>query len=185
MRILFYILFICILSSCNLSNNFSEIGNDCFVLSVPKYLQQPSDPQEGAIIHLSEDTSDFLHGLSVVVYSDNIIDESDTNTLYSYYNFVANNLLDETLESGNLETPKDTVINGLKSLIFVTCGSVNQDDSIQNVCFYTGIYQGKKKFYEVTIWCKQLNKVKYTKEIKQILVSFKEKENTSECSIFL
>lgn len=181
----FFILLIFFFSSCNISNDFSEIGNDCFVLSVPKYLQQPSDPQEGAIIHLSEDTSDFLNGLSVVVYSDNIIDESDTNTLYSYYNFVANNLLDETLESGSLETPRDTVINNLKSLLFVTCGNSNEEDSIRDVCFFTGLYQGKKKFYEVTVWCIQANKAKYSNEIKRILHSFKEKENTTTCSIFL
>jgi len=185
MKNYFFILLIYFLSSCNSSNNFSEIGNDCFVLSVPKNLQQPSDPQEGAIIHLSEDTSDFLKGLSVVVYSDNIIDESDTNTLYSYYSFVANNLLDERLESGNLETPKDTIVNGLKSLIFKTCGATKQDDSIKNVCYYTGLYQGKKKFYEVTVWCNQLNKVKYINDIKHILSSFKEKTTTSNCSLIL
>jgi len=115
MKHYFFILLLLFLSSCKFSSdNFSEIGNDCFVLSAPKYLQQLSDPQEGAIIHLSEDTADFLKGLSLIVYSDNVIDESDTNTLYSYYNFVVNNLLDENLEDENLEAPKDTVINGLK-----------------------------------------------------------------------
>ena len=185
MKNYFFILLIIFLASCKPSDNFYEIGNDCFLLSVPKYLQQPSDPQEGAIIHLSQDTSDFLKGLSLVVYSDNIINESDTNTLYSYYNFAVNNLLDENLEVGNLDIPKDTIVNGLKSLLFVTCGAANKDDSLQDVCYYTGLYQGRKKFYEVTIWCSQQNKAKYFKEIKRILGSFKEKVNPSNCNMLL
>ena len=166
--------FIIIFSCVKNSDDMSEIGNDDFSLLVPLHFIQPTELQEGSVIHLCEDTADFMNGLSVVVYNDSRLEE-ETSDLYSYYNFVANNILDETLESGNLESPKDTVINGLKSLIFKTCGESNQKDANISVCFYTGIYEGKKYFYEVTLWCAYDNAEKYADIINQVLKSFKEK----------
>jgi hypothetical protein len=164
------------LYSCNISRDgFSEIGNNHFTLLVPDNFIQPSDPQEDAIIHLCEDSADFLNGLSVVVYKDSINKEDKESTLYSYYNYVANNILDETLESGNLETPKDTVVNGLNALIFKTCGISNLSGISQNVCFFTGVFNGKHHFYEVTVWCTESKIPKYFKTIKKIIGSFKEK----------
>jgi hypothetical protein len=162
------------------STKLSEIGNDDFTILLPANFIQPSDPQEGSVLHLCEDTSDFLNGLSVVVYKDSRVDDGDTTDIYSYYNFVANNILDETLESGNLETPKDTVINGLKSLLFKNCGISGQIDSTGNVCFYSGVYEGRKDFYEVTVWCKETETGKYANHIKQILGSFSEKQLNSK-----
>ncbi len=180
MKKIFYynLLFIFIISSCiKNSDQLSEIGNDDFSIMVPGNFIQPSEPQEGSVLHLSEDTADFLNGLSVVVYKDSKIDEGDTTDLYSYYNFVANNILDETLESGNLETPKDTVVNGINSLLFKTCGISDQGDSSCRICFYTGVYEGKFNLYEVTVWCCESNSGKYHKKIEQILGSFKEKNS--------
>ena len=175
--LLFALLFLMVISSCVKNpGQLSEIGNNDFSIMLPADFIQPSDPQEGSILHLCEDTSDFLSGLSVVVYKDNRVEDGDTTDIYSYYNFVANNILDETLDSGNLETPKDTTINGLKSLLFKTCGLSNQNDSSNNVCFYTGVYEGKTDFYEVTVWCKESDSGKFLNEINQILSSFKLKD---------
>jgi hypothetical protein len=115
-----------------------------------------------------------LTGLSVVVYSDNIYDGSDSSTLYSYYNFVANNLLDETLDSGTLESPKDTIVNGLNSLLFKVSGISTSENTNDRVVFYTGVYQGHSKFYEVTVWCKENDVPAYKDSIHEILRSFKE-----------
>ena len=166
-----------IISSCTVNtDNFLETGNNEFSISVPKNLVQPIEIQEGSILNLIEDTSDYLNGLSVVVYDDSIYENFETTTLYDYYNFVANNILDVTLEGGNLQTPKDTIINGYKSLLFTICGLYNRDSSNQNVCFYSGIFQGHKKYYEVTVWCSEINKENYLPAINKILGSFKEKE---------
>lgn len=170
------LLILLIYASCNLSRDgFSEIGNNNFTLLVPDNFIQPSDSQEDAMLHLCEDSAEFLNGLSVVVYKDSINGEDKESTLYSYYNYVANNILDETLESGNLETPKDTIINGLNGLIFKTCGVSNQNGISQNVCFFTGVFKGNFNFYEVTVWCTESNVSKYYKTIKKIIGSFKEK----------
>ena len=174
--LLYGLLLLLVFSSCNFKkDSLSEIGNNDFVLLVPDNFIQPSDPQEDAILHLCEDSTDFLKGLSVVVYKDSINGNDNESTLYSYYNCVANNILDETLESGNLETPKDTVVNGLNGLIFKTCGISNQNGNSQNVCFYTGVFKGCHNFYEVTVWCTEANIPKYNNTISQIIGSFKEK----------
>ena len=166
------------LMSCSVnSDSFLETGNNEFSISVPANLIQPLETQEGSVLNLIEDTSDYLNGLSVVVYEDSIYENFELISIYDYYNFVANNILDETLEAGNLETPKDTVINGYKSLLFKICGLYNRDSSNQNVCFYTGIYQGTKKFYEITVWCSENNKQNYLPAVNKILGSFKEKQN--------
>ena len=166
------------LYSCSVNtDSFLETGNNEFSILVPGNLIQPNEIQEGSILNLIEDTSDYLNGLSVVVYEDSIYENFETISIYDYYNFVANNLLDETLESGNLETPRDTVVNGYKSLFFTICGLYNRDISNQNVCFYSGIFEGKNKFFEVTVWCSENNKQKYLPSINKILGSFKEKEN--------
>jgi hypothetical protein len=168
------ILFIC---SCSVNqDDFLETGNNDFSISIPSNLIQPIETQEGSVLNLIEDTSDYLNGLSVVVYDDSIYENFELTSIYDYYNFVANNILDETLEGGNLETPKDTIINGYKSLLFTICGLYNRDSSNQNVCFYTGIYQGTNKFYEITVWCSENNKQNYLPSINKILGSFKEKE---------
>lgn len=167
-----------IICSCSKNtDNFLETGNNEFSILVPSNLIQPNEIQEGSVLNLIEDTSDYLNGLSVVVYDDSIVENFETTSIYDYYNFVANNILDETLEGGNLNTPKDSLVNGYKSLFFTICGVYNRDSSNQNVCFYSGIYEGKKKFYEVTVWCSENNKQKYLPAIKKILGSFKENEN--------
>ncbi len=167
-----------ILFSCSVKkDSFLETGNNEFSISVPENLIQPLEVQEGSVMNLIEDTSDYLNGLSVVVYDDSIYENFESTSIYDCYNFIANNILDETLDGGNLETPKDTIINGYKSLLFTICGLYNRDSSNQNVCFYTGIYQGTNKFYEVTVWCSENNKQNYLPSINKILSSFKEKEN--------
>ena len=171
--IFFLILFI--FSCTNNKDSFLETGNNEFSISVPEDLIQPLEIQEGSIINLIEDTSDYLNGLSIVVYDDSINESSETTSIYDYYNFVANNILDETLEGGNLETPKDTIVNGYNSLFFTVCGLYNSDNTNQNVCFYTGIFQGKNKYFEITVWCSEKNKLKYLPTINKILGSFKEK----------
>jgi hypothetical protein len=173
--IIFSIFFI---YSCSVkTDNFLETGNTEFSILIPENLIQPNEIQEGSILNLIEDTSDYLNGLSVVVYEDSIKENLETISIYDYYNFVANNLLDETLEAGNLVTPIDTIVNGYKSLFFTICGLYNRDSSNQNVCFYSGIFEGKNKFFEVTVWCSENNKQKYLTSINKILGSFKEKEN--------
>lgn len=171
--IIFSLLFVC---SCTVDHdNFLETGNNEFSISVPDNLIQPTEIQEGSVLNLIEDTSDYLNGLSVVVYDDSIYENFEKTSIYDYYNFVANNILDETLEGGNLETPKDTIVNGYKSLFFTICGLYNRDSSNQNVCFYSGIFQGKSKYFEVTVWCSETNKQNYLPKINKILGSFKEK----------
>ena len=172
---IFIVIATLIISCVRNSDTLTEIGNDNFSILVPGNFNQPTNIQQGSVLHLCEDTSDFLKGLSVVVYKDSKLEEGDTTDIYSYYNFVANNILDETLESGNLETPTDTVVNGYNCLLFKTCGVSNEKDSVVPVCFYTGVYEGKTFFYEVTLWCTQSNIPLYSLKIKEILSSFKEK----------
>lgn len=173
----FYILlFPSVIVSClNNSDNFSEIGNENFSMMVPLNLIQPSDPQEGAVLHLCEDTSDSFKGLSVVVYKDSKIDQFDTTDIYSYYNFVSGDILDDTPETMNSGTPKDTIVNGLRCLLFKTCGLSNQPETDDMICYFTGVYEGKNDFYEVTVWCNEININRYSEDISKILGSFKEK----------
>ena len=156
------------------SDKFIEIRKKNFTISVPENLIQPSDAEEGSILNLTEDTSDFLNGLSVVVYDDSIIKDLDTISLYDYYYYVSDNILDETTGEGNLQTPEDTTVNGYKSLFFTICGLYNSNNTNENVCFYTGIFQGEKNFYEVTVSCSEKRKQNYLPAIQKILNSFKE-----------
>ena len=111
MKLVCWLLFVMIffLASCNKNpEQLSEIGNDDFTIMAPLNFIQPAEIQEGSVLYLCEDTTNTLNGLSLVIYKDSRLEEGDTTDLYSYYNFVSNNILDETLESGNIETPLDT-----------------------------------------------------------------------------
>ncbi len=169
---------IALIYSCSTNKNkYFKTGNNDFSILVPTNLIQPSETEDGSLINLVEDTSDILNGLSIVIYSDSIVENGVPISITDYSNYIAENLLDETSNSDSIFQPKDTVINGLKCQTFKICGLYNNDILNKNVCYFNCIFQVKTKFYALTIWCSQDKVNYYLPSIYKILYSFKEKLN--------
>lgn len=167
---------IALLYSCsNNKDKFFKTGNNDFSISVPSNLIQPAETEDGSLINLVEDTTDILNGLSIVIYNDSIIENGDSTSINDYSNYIAGNLLDETLNSDSVFQPKDTIINDYKCLTFKICGAYNNDILNKNVCYFNYIFQGKKKYYAITMCCSQENVNNYLPSINKISSSFKEK----------
>lgn len=164
-----------IISCSNNKNKFFKTGNNNFTIEVPSNLIQPSEIQDGSLVNLVEDTTDILNGLSIVVYSDSVIEEGDSTSISDYANYIAENILDETLNSNYTFEPKDTIINNYNCKIFKINGSYNNDNFNKTVCYYCCIYKGKDNYYNVTIMCSEDKLPIYLPVINKIFNSFKEK----------
>jgi len=177
MKIIFFtLLFSSIIISC--SNNkykFFKTGNNNFTIDVPSNLIQPSEIEDGSLINLVEDTADILNGLSIVIYNDSIIEEGDSTSISDYSNYIAENILDETLNSNFIFEPKDTIINNYNCKVFKINGSYNNDLSNKTVCYYCCIYKGKFNYYNVTIMCSEDKLTSYMPVINKVFNSFEEK----------
>ncbi len=169
------LLIICLLYSCSEDKTSIEYNCENFTITVPEYMIKSQGRTEDSfaefVIDTTKNTKDILN---VVIYKDDIKSYGKGKaTLSTYYKFVADDILDKTLESGSLNAPKEIKINGLPAMIFEITGSYHENKQNYEYLFVSVVIESPDNFYEITTWTLFESSEKYKSTMEDIMFSFK------------
>ncbi len=162
-----------LINSCNTGNQ-NRYTFDDFSIEVPSYMKKETGRNIDAVAEFIVDTlKNNKHMLDVAVYTDDFVYKNNEKlTLKQYYDFVANNILSETLESGSLSSATNTNICGNKAMIFEITGKYKKDNYSADYFFMSAVIETEKCYYEITTWTPLEFKQELSPVMKNIILSF-------------
>ncbi|MBN2683020.1 MAG: hypothetical protein JXR58_10970 [Bacteroidales bacterium] len=147
------------------------VGNNEFSIVIPDYLQESDNvSSDGLIQYFVKEHDCFMY---LVVFKDVKSDYDQGFGLINFYEYIANDILNNYLDYGRLTPPTDTIINGISAKQFYINGSLKIYEGDNSVLFHETIFETDSVFYEIRSWCCYIGKNRYLNDMKKIAASFK------------